>query len=541
MGVKLMTNKVYRDVVFSGDARSEIKKGVDTLADAVKVTLGPRGRNASIEGGYGVPLITKDGVTVARSIHLKDRVQNMGAQLVKSVASRTNSVAGDGTTTATVLAQAIYSEGYRMIELGYNPILLKKGIDKAVSFAVSELDNLSVKVSDLDSIKSVATISANNDEELGSLIAQVVSAVGEDGLINVENGSGETKVEYSSGFSLDRGLLDPAFITNNQTLSSEFSNCFVFLYNGTLDLTKGLISSLQTISEERKPVLFVARGYSEQCLNTFIHNNSSGALKCAVIKSPGFGDVCTDMMNDLAILTGGKLFSETDITDFSNFSVKDLGFAKKIISSRSETKIIDGAGSEQSILERVEDLKHQLSLSDNFDHEFYSMKQRISSLTGGVAIIKAGGLSDAEVRETRDRIEDAVNAVKAALDDGIVSGGGSSLLHLVNPLLKHKETLNLTSEESTGFDILVSSIKAPFIQIMKNAGADYHLIMDKIIESDNNLCGYNALTLEWESDMISAGVIDPVKVTKAALKNSSSASGILMTTEVAITVGASDD
>jgi len=535
-----MSNKMYRNVVFSGDARVKIKKGVDTLANAVKATLGPRGRNASIEGGYGVPLITKDGVTVARSILLEDRIENMGAQLVKSVASRTNSVAGDGTTTATVLAQAIYSEGYRMIELGYNPILLKKGIDTAVSFAISELDNLSVKIDDIESIKSVATISANNDQDLGQLIAQVVSAVGEDGLINVENGAGKTTVEYSSGFSLDRGLIDPSFITNNQSLSSDFSDCFVFLYNGSLELTQGLISALQIISEERKPVLFIARGYSEQCLNTFVHNNSSGALKCAVIKSPGFGDVCTDMMKDVAVLTGGTLFSSADITDFGNFSVESLGFARKIICSRSETKIIDGAGSDEKVSERVDNLKHQLSLSDNFDHEFYSIKQRISSLTGGVAIIKAGGLSDAEVRETRDRIEDAVNAVKAALDDGIVSGGGSSLLHLVKPLIKYKNSLSLTSEESAGFDIVLSAIKAPFIQIMLNAGADYHLIMDKIIESKNSLCGYNALTLKWEEDMIQAGVIDPVKVTKAALSNSSSASGILMTTEVAITMGGGD-
>lgn len=525
-----------KEVIIGSKARSKMQDGLNILANAVKTTLGPKGRHAAIERNYGAPLVTKDGVTVAQSIDLSCRIENMGAQLIKSVASSTNTVAGDGTTTATVLAQSIYNDGAKMVAAGHNPVLIKRGIDLAVSKVRELLKEQSIDISDENAIRSVATISANNDSFLGNLIADAISTVGDDGVISVEEATGgETSVSYTEGTSFDRGFLSPLFVTNTERMSVEFSNPYILLYDGVISSSQEILPLLQDVSKDGGSLLIVAKDVTSEALQTLILNKARGTLSVCATKSPGFGDIRADMMGDIATLCGGRLFA-SDGAPLRDVSLDSLGRARKVIVSRTQTSIIDGAGSQEDIDNRVSSIKIQLESDDLFTHHIASLRDRLSTMSGAVAIFKVGGASEAEMRERKDRVEDAINAVTAALSEGIVSGGGSALLHCVGPLSKHFAKSDISQEEKIGIDIVLKSIKSPFIQILTNAGVDYHEYMEKIIRSKNTTCGFNALLNSFEASMLDSGIVDPTKVVRSALENAASASGTLLTTEVTISL-----
>jgi chaperonin GroEL len=524
-----------KSVKLGAEARDSMQVGMDILADAVKATLGPKGRHAAIERQYGIPLVTKDGVTVARSISLDDRIQNMGAQLIKSVASATNAVAGDGTTTATILAQSIYSEGAKMVVAGHNPVLIKRGIDKAVSAIVSKLEEISIEVSGSDVIESVATISANNDRELGAMIAEVVTSVGNDGIISVEEGTGtESKITYSEGLSFDRGYISPVFATNTEKLTVEFDNAYVLTYNDKISLTQDFLPILKQVSETGSPLLIVAKDVDSEALQTLVLNKARGSISVCPVKAPGFGDIRADMLGDIATICGGKIITNEDGNALRGVSLTDLGKARRIIVTRNKTTIIDGSGGKDDIDSRVSSVKTQLGSGDLFEHQVASLRQRLSTLSGAVAVFRVGGVTESEMREKKDRVEDSINSVNAAIEQGIVPGGGAALLHCVKSLNALSNDASLSTEERIGVDIVSASIKAPFKQILYNAGVEPYEYMQKIINSRSTVSGYNALTNESVSNMIEAGVIDPVKVVRSALEHAASASGTLLTTEVAI-------
>jgi chaperonin GroEL len=519
-------------VDFGLDGLNKMKKGIDTLANAVKATLGPRGRHAAIERNYGPPLITKDGVTVAKSIFIEDGVENMGAQLVKYVANNTNNWAGDGTTSATVLAQEIFNSGLRYVSLGHNPVLIKRGIDSAAKEVLSYLDDISIALSSEEEIKSVAKISLNNDEELSDLISKIIIKIGNDGIISVEEATGsETEVAYTSGIKIDRGYLSPVFV-NTLKDTVEYEDCFVLVYDGEISMTKDLMAYLQNVSQENKPLLIIANDVNSDALETMVLNNARGSLKSCAIKSPGFGDIRRDLLQDICAYSGATLISTQK--QLEEGDMLKLGKIRKISINRNNSSLIDGYSKDGAIESRIGSLKEQLDQEGIFDYQIASLKERISQLSDSVAILKVGGTSEAEMRERKDRIEDAINAVKAAIDEGIVTGGGSALLHCYS-YLKSKIPNDLTPEEVAGYEIVLKALKSPFIQILKNAGEDYHLIMEKIISSQNKKCGFNALTMKFVDDMFEEGVIDPLKVVKAGLKNSVSASSTLLTTDVSIT------
>jgi len=526
-----------KEVKFNSDARNGLQQGLDILANAVKVTLGPKGRHAAIERNYGPPLVTKDGVTVAKSIDLDDRIQNMGAQLIKAVASATNTVAGDGTTTATVLAQSIYTEGAKLVAVGHNPVLIKRGIDKATAIVVNKLKSISIPVSDDSVIKNVAIISANNDPDLGSLIGEVVSSVGNDGTISVEDATGgETRVVYSEGITLERGYINPGFVTNFEKMTVEYENPFVLMFDGKLSSSRDFLSLLEKVSGTGKPLLVIATEVDGEALQTLVLNKARNALTSCAIKAPGFGDTRREMLEDIATICGGRMFSAEEISELKNATLNDLGRARRIVVGRNHTTIIDGIGNQSAISSRIESLKVQLQDNTLSDYQLASIRNRLSAISGSIAIIKVGGVSESEMKERKDRVEDAINAVRAAIEEGIVSGGGSSLLHCVEHLRKEKDGLLLTPEEMAGFQIIERAIKAPFMQIMQNAGIECHSIMEKIIEDKNSISGYDAYHNHYSNDMISIGVIDPVKVVRSALENAASASGTLLTTEVTISL-----
>ena len=522
-----------KEVRFSSEARQGLQEGLDILANAVKATLGPRGRHAAIERRFGPPLITKDGVTVARSISLGDRVQNMGAELVKSVASATNSAAGDGTTTATVLAQAIYTEGSKMVAAGHNPVLIKRGIDRAVEVVVSKLNEISQSVESEDLINSVAIISANNDEKLGALIGSVVSTVGNDGMISVEEATGlDTSVSYTEGVNFDRGYITPTFSTNMEKLTCEMDNPYVLVYDGRISATSEILPILEAISEQGRSLLVIAQTVENEALQTLVLNKARGALVSCAVRAPGFGDIRKDMLEDIATVCGGNLFTSEVNNSLRNMTIEDLGQARRVVVSRSGTSVIDGMGSEDAVSERVRRIKAQLGQPlESF--EYAALKQRLSSLSGAVAVLSVGGLSETEVKEKKDRVEDAINAVKAAIEEGIVPGGGASLLHCVKDLTSLKKESMMT-EELIGVDVVLRAIKAPFKQVLVNSGEEHHSYMEKIISSKNKLCGFDALKGSFVSNMIEGGIIDPVKVVRSAIQNAASASGTLLTTEVTV-------
>ena len=523
-----------KQVKFNTEARAGIQAGLDILANAVKATLGPRGRHAAIERAYGPPLITKDGVTVARAISLDDRIQNMGAELIKSVASSTNSVAGDGTTTATVLAQAIYTEGAKMVAAGHNPVLIKRGIDKAVANILISLKQLSTKVVAEETIRSVAIISANNDVDLGSLIGDVVSHVGNDGMISIEEGAGsETRVEYTEGVVFDRGYISPTFATNMERLTTEFENPLILIYDGRISNTQDIIPILESVSETNRPILIIAQTTESEALQTLILNKARGSLRCCAVRSPGFGDIRRGMLGDIAAVTGAKLFTDDGGCPLRAATISDLGQARRIVVTRDNTTIVDGIGTAEAVADRITAIKTQLDLAFEM-HEVVALKTRLSSLAGAIAVFKVGGVSEAEVREKKDRVEDAINAVRAAVEEGIVPGGGSALLHCVNSLEELKKDSSLITEEIIGIEVMLKSIKAPFKQILLNAGIEHHSFMDRIINSGGSFCGFDAYTGTFCDNMLDAGIIDPVKVVRSAIQNAASASGTLLTTEVAI-------
>jgi chaperonin GroEL len=525
-----------KDVKFAADARNGLQEGLDTLANAVKVTLGPKGRHAAIERNYGPPLITKDGVTVARSIDLDDRVKNMGAQLIKAVAASTNAVAGDGTTTATVLAQAIYGEGAKLVAVGHNPVLIKRGIDKATAAVVTRLSQIRSKITDEHSIKNVAVISANNDIELGALVGEVVSSVGNNGTITVEDATGsETRVVYSEGVDIDRGYISPNFINNFEKMTVEFENPYILIYDGKISSSRDMLGVLQSVSESGRQILIIARDVDGEALQTLVVNRAKGSLHCCAIKAPGFGDIRGDMLSDLAVLCGAKFYAAEEVASLKEATKDCLGTARRVVVTKNNTTIIDGGGNQEDLNKRIAALNSQLQDPSMIDYQLASLRMRLSALTGAIAVVKVGGVSEAEMKERKDRVEDAINAVRAAIDEGIVSGGGSSLLHCITHLRAVKASSNLTPEEMAGFDIVERAIKAPFLQIMANAGAENAFsIMEKIIESENVHCGYDALHNKWSDNMIELGVIDPLKVVRSALQNAASACGTLLTTEVAI-------
>jgi len=527
-----------KKITLSQEARDKLSQGLNDLANAVKVTLGPRGRNVAIENERRLPTITKDGVSVARSISFSDREKNMGASIIKSVAQNANLYSGDGTTTATVLAQELYNEGSRNISMGFNPVLIKRGLDLACEIVCKELDSISKEVSSEEDIISVATISTNNDKGLGKLIAETVSSVGENGSITVVNGGGfKTAVTYSDGFNIDNGYISPIFINNPDKLRSEFETPFIMVYDGVLSLSTEVVPVMTKVSETGRPLVVIARGFEGEAYQTFALNHQRGALKSCLIKAPGFGDIRRDMTSDISLYTGAKLFSEEDKTSLQNITLDDLGTCESLVASQNKTTIVGAKGSSEEIVKKVEQLKYMLENTDEFDlydHQVSAIVERLSKLAGVVATIKVGGLTESEQKEKKDRVEDSINAVRAAIQSGVVSGGGSALLHCLPKLKREQSKLNLNSEENIGFAILEKVLTAPLKQILKNAGVDYHPVLTQIMQSDNITSGYDALNLRFEQDMLETGIIDPVKVVKNSLSCAISAVGVLLTTEALI-------
>lgn len=527
----------FKDVIIGADAKVQLKKGVDTLADAVKVTLGPRGRHVAIQRNYGPPLITKDGVTVARSITLKGTVENMGAQLIKSVASAANSSAGDGTTTATVLAQAIFNKGHKAITAGHNPVLVKRGIDLAVTALVTELASISTMITDEDSVHSVATISANNDPKLGRIIAETVAAVGEYGFITVEEGAGgDTEVEYTDGIAVDRGLLSTDFISNAKTLSCDLENAYILCYDDKIESISELADLLTEIANTGRPLLVIARDYTQDSVAHILYNRLQNNLNWCVIKAPGFGDTRREMLRDLCTIVGANLLHNDHGRKFEDVTISDLGQARKISVGLNQTTIVDGAGGKLDIQERVEVLESQIKNVSMHPYQIEAIRSRIAKMTGSAAVLRVGGASESEVKERKDRVEDAINAVRSALSEGVVPGGGAALIH-ASSALNNIDTSNLLPEEIIGIDVIRESIKEPLQQILLNAGdQDRYYQIVTYLEDKGKLSGYDALRRELVVNMLEHGVIDPTKVVRSALEQAASASGTLLTTEATISV-----
>lgn len=522
-------------IVIGSKAREKMKNGVDTLANAVKATLGPRGRHAAIERGMGPPLVTKDGVTVARYIDLDDRIENMGAQLIKSVASDVNGVAGDGTTTATVLAQEIYGRGLKYVSNGNNPVLVKRGIDIGVGRVVEALASLRIPVDDEETLCKVATISANNDPQLGSMIAQAVSAVGNDGLVSIEEAAGNiTEVVYSDGLKLERGWLDENFVTNPSKNTCEMENPFILLFDDEVTSVHSLVEILNSVIELERPILMIVKNIKVEVLAHLVLNKMKNIIRCCVVRAPGFGDYRRAIMEDVGVITGSTLFTNSDGRGLQDATIEDLGTAKKVIVGTNLTKIIDGGASTDMVESEIEILKDRVAEPSVFEHQKAVLRERISRLGGGAAIFVVGATSESEMREKKDRVEDAINAVKSAIAEGVVPGGGCSLIHCLSSL-EGIDTNSLLDEEMVGIKIVKDALKAPFNQILFNAGieeerAEY---MRRIIDS-GGFSGFDALKLEFSEDMLARGIVDPTKVVRTALEQAASASGTLLTTEVTI-------
>ncbi|MDO6802516.1 chaperonin GroEL [Wenyingzhuangia sp. 1_MG-2023] len=520
-----------KEIIFDIEARDGLKRGVDALANAVKVTLGPKGRNVVIGKAFGGPHITKDGVTVAKEIELSDPLENMGAQMVKEVASKTNDLAGDGTTTATVLAQAIVQEGLKNVAAGANPLDLKKGIDKAVASIVAGLAEQSVAVgSDSDKIQQVAAISANNDNTIGDLIAQAFGKVGREGVITVEEAKGtETYVDIVEGMQFDRGYLSPYFVTNSEKMLAELENPYILLYDKKISNLKELLPILEPISQSGKPLLIIAEDVDGEALATLVMNKLRGALKIAAVKAPGFGDRRKAMLEDIAILTGGTVISEEMGMTLENTTLEALGTAETITIDKDNTTIVNGAGATDAITARVNQIKAQIeTTTSEYDKE--KLQERLAKLAGGVAVLYVGAASEVEMKEKKDRVDDALHATRAAVEEGIVSGGGVALVRAKIALA------SLTTEnadEKTGIAIINRAIEEPLRQIVSNAGGEGSVVVSKVIEGNGDY-GYNAKTDEYVQ-MFKAGIIDPTKVTRVALENAASVAGMILTTACTLT------
>jgi chaperonin GroEL len=517
-----------KEVKYSAKAREKMMKGVDTLANAVKVTLGPKGRNVLLEKSWGSPNITKDGVTVAKEIELEDKFENMGAQMVKEVASKTSDVAGDGTTTATILAQAIYREGSKLVAAGSNPMSIKRGIDKAVENVVEELKKISKPTKDKTEIAQVGTVSANNDKTIGEIIAEAMEKVGKEGVITVEEAkSMETTLEIVEGMQFDRGYLSPYFVTDPEKMEVHLEDPYVLLNEKKISNMKDLVPILEQIAKSGKPLLMVAEDVEGEALATLVVNKIRGTLKCAAVKAPGFGDRRKAMLEDIAILTGGRVISEDLGIKLENITIKDLGTAKKITVDKDNTTIVDGGGTRSALEGRVKQIRTQIDETTS-DYDREKLQERLAKLIGGVAVINVGAATEAEMKEKKARVEDALNATRAAVEEGVVPGGGVALVRAIKAL----EKTSLKGEEQLGVNLIKRALEEPVRQIAGNAGFEGSVVARKVMDGKGNF-GFNAETGEYE-DLVKAGIIDPTKVTRFAIQNAASVAGLLMTTEAMV-------
>ncbi|WP_160136074.1 chaperonin GroEL [Chryseobacterium sp. c4a] len=520
-----------KEIKFDIESRDALKRGVDALANAVKVTLGPKGRNVVIEKSFGAPHVTKDGVSVAKEIELEDRVENMGAQMVKEVASKTNDIAGDGTTTATVLAQAIVREGLKNVAAGANPMDLKRGIDKAVTAVVENLKTQSQAVGDsTDKVKQVASVSANNDETIGALIAEAFGKVGKEGVITVEEAKGiDTTVDVVEGMQFDRGYQSPYFVTNPEKMLAELENPYILLVEKKISSMKELLPVLEPIAQGGKSLLIISEEVEGEALATLVVNKLRGSLKIAAVKAPGFGDRRKAMLEDIAILTGGQVISEEQGFTMENISLDMLGTAEKVTIDKDNTTVVNGGGDEAKIKGRVAQIKAQMETTTS-DYDREKLQERLAKLAGGVAVLYVGAASEVEMKEKKDRVDDALHATRAAVEEGIVAGGGVALVRAISSL---NELSGANADENTGIKIVKRAIEEPLRQIVANAGGEGSVIVAKVAEGTGDF-GYNAKTDEYVQ-MLEAGIIDPTKVTRVALENAASVSGMLLTTECVIT------
>ncbi len=519
-----------KDVKFDTDARNRMLAGVDILANAVKVTLGPKGRNVVIDKSFGAPRITKDGVTVAKEIELEDKFENMGAQMVKEVASRTNDTAGDGTTTATVLAQAIVREGMKSVAAGMNPMDLKRGIDMAVSQVVEEIKGMAREVKDSDEVAQVGTISANGEAEIGNQIAGAMQRVGNEGVITVEENKGlETETDVVEGMQFDRGYLSPYFITNPDKMIADMEDCLVLLHEKKLSSLQPMVPLLETVIQSGKPLLIIAEDVDGEALATLVVNKLRGGLKIAAVKAPGFGDRRKAMLQDIAILTGGQVISEDLGMKLESVTIDMLGTAKKIQITKDETTIVDGNGEKAEIEARVAQIRTQIEETTS-DYDREKLQERVAKLAGGVAVIRVGGSTEIEVKERKDRVDDALNATRAAVQEGVIVGGGVALVQAAKGLVALE---GANSDQTAGIAIVRRALEAPLRQIADNAGVDGAVVAGKIRESDDSNFGFNAQTEEY-GNMFDFGIIDPALVTRTALQDAGSIAGLLITTEAMI-------
>ncbi|WP_170420265.1 chaperonin GroEL [Ruegeria arenilitoris] len=519
-----------KDVKFDTDARNRMLKGVNILADAVKVTLGPKGRNVVLDKSFGAPRITKDGVSVAKEIELEDKFENMGAQMVKEVASRTNDEAGDGTTTATVLAQAIVKEGLKQVAAGLNPMDLKRGIDMATAKVVEEIKNAAREVKDSDEVAQVGTISANGEVEIGRQIADAMQKVGNEGVITVEENKGlETETDVVEGMQFDRGYLSPYFVTNADKMVAELEDCMILLHEKKLSSLQPMVPLLEQVIQSQKPLLIIAEDVEGEALATLVVNKLRGGLKIAAVKAPGFGDRRKAMLQDIAILTGGQVISEDLGMKLENVTMDMLGTAKKVSITKDETTIVDGAGEKAEIEARVAQIRTQIEETTS-DYDREKLQERVAKLAGGVAVIRVGGMTEVEVKERKDRVDDALNATRAAVQEGVVVGGGVALVQAGKALADLK---GVNADQDAGINIVRKAIEAPLRQIAENAGVDGAVVAGKVRESSDTAFGFNAQTEEY-GDMFKFGVIDPAKVVRTALEDAASVAGLLITTEAMV-------
>jgi chaperonin GroEL len=520
-----------KEIVFDIEARDGLKRGVDALANAVKVTLGPKGRNVIISKSFGAPQVTKDGVSVAKEIELVNPLENMGAQMVKEVASKTNDLAGDGTTTATVLAQAIVKEGLKNVAAGANPMDLKRGIDKAVEAIVADLDKQSKKVGDAtEKIKQVASISANNDDTIGDLIATAFGKVGKEGVITVEEAKGtDTYVDVVEGMQFDRGYLSPYFVTNSEKMITELDHPYILIYDKKISTMKDLLPVLEPVAQTGKPLLIIAEDVDGEALATLVVNKLRGALKIAAVKAPGFGDRRKAMLEDLAILTNGTVIAEERGFTLENTTIDMLGTCERVSIDKDNTIIVNGAGDKKEIAGRVNQIRAQIETTTS-DYDKEKLQERLAKLAGGVAVLYVGAASEVEMKEKKDRVDDALHATRAAVEEGIVAGGGVALVRAKDALSKIKA---INADEATGIQIVARAVEAPLRTIVENAGGEGSVVVSKVLEGKGDF-GYDAKT-DTYTDMLKAGIIDPKKVTRVALENAASVAGMILTTECALT------
>ncbi|HWK95062.1 MAG TPA: chaperonin GroEL [Pseudolabrys sp.] len=519
-----------KDVKFSGDARDRMLRGVDILANAVKVTLGPKGRNVVIDKSFGAPRITKDGVTVAKEIELEDKFENMGAQMLREVASKTNDLAGDGTTTATVLAQAIVREGAKSVAAGMNPMDLKRGIDLATAAVIKDIEKRAKKVSSSAEVAQVGTISANGDVQIGKMIAQAMQKVGNEGVITVEEAKAmETEVEIVEGMQFDRGYISPYFVTNAEKMIAELEDAYILLHEKKLSGLQAMLPVLEAVVQSGKPLIIIAEDVEGEAIATLVVNKLRGGLKVAAVKAPGFGDRRKAMLEDIAILTGGQLISEDLGIKLENVTVNMLGRAKKVVIEKEKTTIVNGTGKKADIEARVQQIKAQIEETTS-DYDREKLQERLAKLAGGVAVIKVGGATEIEVKEKKDRVEDALNATRAAVQEGIVPGGGTALLRAKKAVGKLS---NDNSDVQAGINIVLKALEAPIRQIAENAGVEGSIVVGKITDEKSETFGFDAQNEEYV-DMIAKGIVDPAKVVRTALQDAASVAGLLVTTEAMV-------